>query len=437
MTTLPIPLPSLSAADPQIAGEGSLDPLGLAQIADRLADHLLPGIRARMRRVRFVTASAVGALASDDLFDVIPSDGVSSPSVCFEWLVLEAFARASGKGSPLETAGVPGSAKVREVLARGNRLAARNYLKSPNVFGFTGVYLPLARHFNVLDESRMPASNTTTLLRAWEADQGLDGFTDATPRSEGARLRAKLNRQVLDGLRAGHCAERENGQLWSLICKSLHPLRPGEREQRVLTGWFTSPDEPVRSAIAKILVEEPDADEQTLVGILQSNALSSDVSVRLDAIVAYERLSWLLDAAFRQLRHVSTHRGTASLTVGAAATDPVVTKVAVQLPGAMRAAADALEVLDGELALMLGERLGRFELAMNAGELAESLMAHHEAVQAGKAPKGKRPWFDRHGHGWVVRSLYSHVDQVDLTTPAFVHPYRLASLQTFMKDITP
>jgi len=436
VTALSIPLPSLSAADPQIAGEGSLDPLGLAQIADRLADRLLPGIRARMRRVRFLTASAVGALASDDLFDVVPIDGVSSPSISFEWLVLEAFARAPGKGSPLETAGVPGSAKVREVLARGNRLAARNYLKSPNVFGFTGVYLPLARHFHLLDESRMPASNITTLLRAWEADQGLNGFTDATPRSDGARFRSKLNRQVLDGLRAGHCAEKENSLLWNLICRTLHPKHPGEREQRVLAAWLTSPDEPVRSAIASVLVAEPEADEQTLVGLLRSNALSSDVRVRLDAIEVYERLSWLLDAALRQLRHLSTHRGSASLTVAVAGADPVMATAAERLPGAMRAAADALGALDGELALMLGERLGRFELPMKAGELAESLMAHHEAVQAAKAPKGKRPWFDRHGQGWVVRSLYSHVDQVDLTAPAFVHPYRLASLQSFMKDVT-
>ena len=52
-------LPQLSDADPTISGEGSLDPLGMAQLADRLAESLLPGLRARMRRIRFLTASAV------------------------------------------------------------------------------------------------------------------------------------------------------------------------------------------------------------------------------------------------------------------------------------------------------------------------------------------------------------------------------------------
>ena len=54
-------LPELSEADPQLAGEGTLDPVGLAPIADRLAELLVPGVRSRMQRIRFLTAAAVGA----------------------------------------------------------------------------------------------------------------------------------------------------------------------------------------------------------------------------------------------------------------------------------------------------------------------------------------------------------------------------------------
>jgi len=145
VTVSGLTLPTLTEADPEISGEGSLDPLGLAQIADRLAEHLVPGVRARMRRVRFVTAAAVGALSFEELFDMSPADGLSSPSICFEWLVLEAFARRDAQDHALDAAGVPGSSKTRAVIASGRRLTAKNYLKSPNVFGFTGVYLPLAR----------------------------------------------------------------------------------------------------------------------------------------------------------------------------------------------------------------------------------------------------------------------------------------------------
>ena len=82
-------LPQLSAFDPPVASEGSLDPMGLAAISDRLANVLVPGLRARMQRVRFVTATAVGALACETLADELPADNVSTPAICFEWLVVE------------------------------------------------------------------------------------------------------------------------------------------------------------------------------------------------------------------------------------------------------------------------------------------------------------------------------------------------------------
>ena len=50
MTLAGLTLPELSDYDPPIAGEGSIDPMGLAAISDRLADRLVPGLRARMMR---------------------------------------------------------------------------------------------------------------------------------------------------------------------------------------------------------------------------------------------------------------------------------------------------------------------------------------------------------------------------------------------------
>ena len=116
-------LPAVSAFDPPVAGEGSLDPMGLAGLSDRLAELLVPGLRARMRPVRFVTAIAVGALAAETLAEEPAADGVSSPAICFEWLVVEAFVRRIDRRElPL---GIPGSFKAQTVLTRGQRLAAR------------------------------------------------------------------------------------------------------------------------------------------------------------------------------------------------------------------------------------------------------------------------------------------------------------------------
>lgn len=54
--------PFLTSYDPPGTSEGTLDPLGLYQIADQLAVQLVPAVRERMQRIRFLTAMAVGAL---------------------------------------------------------------------------------------------------------------------------------------------------------------------------------------------------------------------------------------------------------------------------------------------------------------------------------------------------------------------------------------
>jgi len=59
--TVAATFPFLTAYDPPGTSEGSLDPLGLYQIADQLAVQLVPAVRERMLRVRFLTA--IGAVA--------------------------------------------------------------------------------------------------------------------------------------------------------------------------------------------------------------------------------------------------------------------------------------------------------------------------------------------------------------------------------------
>ena len=59
--------PFLTAYDPKGTSEGSLDPLGLYQIADQLAIQLVPAVRERMQRIRCLTAMAVGSLVIEDL----------------------------------------------------------------------------------------------------------------------------------------------------------------------------------------------------------------------------------------------------------------------------------------------------------------------------------------------------------------------------------
>jgi hypothetical protein len=66
---MPITFPFLTSYDPPGTSEGTLDPLGLYQIADQLAVQLVPAVRERMQRIRFLTAMAVGAMVTEGFED--------------------------------------------------------------------------------------------------------------------------------------------------------------------------------------------------------------------------------------------------------------------------------------------------------------------------------------------------------------------------------
>lgn len=426
-----IALPTLSELDPEQAGEGSLDPLGLAPVADRLADLLAPHVRARMLRIRFVTAIAVGAVVTESLWDELPEDGVSTPPICFEWLVLESFVRKARETGALDAPGVPGSAKAKAVIAQGRRLSAGSYLKTPSVFGFNGVYQLLARGMRVVDEERMPAERTGELAATWEAEQGFRGFLDGHTGSEGGRLRAWLTDAVRSGLRAGRCVTLPRAQLWIRVARSLPPLKAGPRERSLLRTWLLDPDQPIQRELALALADRPFASEASLLSSIEER--SSDLlRQRIDAISAYEKFSAYLDAAFVRLRRISTLQGSQPLKPAAAAAHPVIEKAARELPDAYARMFDALEPLD--VLRPTDARLSVFGERLGPAGLVEQILEHHRRVQQ---DKGKREWFEDRGAGVVVRSLYWQGDPAQTDDSAFLHPFRVTPLWQFMADTAP
>jgi hypothetical protein len=246
-------LPELSAFDPPVEGEGSIDPMGLAAISDRLADLLVPGLRARMRRVRFVTAVAVGALTCETLADETPADGISTPSICFEWLVIEALVRRLGsQGFPQ---GVPGSLKARTMVGRSQRLSAATYLKGPTVFGFNGVYKPVAVDSGVVTSGLEPGVRCAELVRRWEEEQGFDGFTDAVPGTRGGKLRSQVRDEVRSALRTGRCTTNPGSWLFGRLAASLHPDTAGLGERRALRALITDGEHETRAELARHIAE--------------------------------------------------------------------------------------------------------------------------------------------------------------------------------------
>lgn len=156
-------LPRFSAADDGEVGEGTLDPMGLGAAADRIADLLAPGLRARMINPRFVTLAAIGAKAWQNA-PAIDGSFSTRPDIAFEWIVTEALARNQpGTG---EAHVFPGSRKVNRAIRRGDRVSAADYLASPRVFGFTGVYRPYSKYAGVIDDREELTATADRLIEA-------------------------------------------------------------------------------------------------------------------------------------------------------------------------------------------------------------------------------------------------------------------------------
>ena len=161
-----VALPSFTAFDPETTSEGTLDPLGLYQIADQLATRLVPAVRERMQRIRFLTAMAVGALVTQDLA-AGPEQPESPPHQIWEWLVVEAMVRTQTSGDPLR--GVPGTLVTSRAIEDFGYVDFRRYLKTPRVFGFHGVYKRLAVHVGLVDSDLAPRPEAEQLVDAWVA----------------------------------------------------------------------------------------------------------------------------------------------------------------------------------------------------------------------------------------------------------------------------
>ena len=424
--TAGLTLPTLTVADPPVSGEGSLDPLGMAALADRIADQLVPDVRARMSRVRFLTAMAVSSIVTDEVGDVLVIDGRATPSLVFEWLLLEGFVR---KKIELPT-GVPGITKARGVRSNGGRLGAGTYLKAPGVFGFNGVYKPLATGIDLVTDDLMPEGRASDLVAAWEREQNLPGFLSGSSSSAGGKLRVRLASAVRAAVDARVCAEPDQSPVWNELPHRLLPIGPGRDEARLLREWLT--DHPIRGELARLIAPLEEGSDNELLPKVRDKA-SIDLRLPIDAALAYEAFTSHLEVAFRALLRRSTQLNSSPLTPAMAEELTSVREAAKVLPSLFTAAVDAVAPLG--LHLDLERRLGAFAEPMTPTGLADALLLHHNQIQGDKVPHGKRPWFEPHGAGVVVRGPY-RVDAAPERRP-FVHPMRVWSLHQFLRDTAP
>lgn len=429
-------LPFLTLPDPLVTGEGALDPLGLSMIGDRLADQILPGLRARMSRPRFLTAIAVSAAVCEGLEDRPAADGITPDYLVFEWLVVEAFVREGDREKTLRT---PGTQKAQEVRDSGERMCARTYLKTPTVFGFHGIYKPLARNLGIVDDDLRLSDRGYELLKIWQTEQGLDGFLDsAAGDGPGRSIRQTLRSAVEDGLAAGYTSRGGGWQGWSMLARHLPPADAGPKEAAYLLNVLRDPEAAPRGEVFDLLStvrSESDASEQNLAQSLLMPKASRELAGRLKAIVAYEQVCGVLEEAFDWIRYLSTHSRDRPIGAGTFAQDGRGRELAAELPKKIAAAEQALSIAPLHVQQMLSQLAKGFDGVRDAPALFEAVLARHQEVQQAKPPDGKRSWFDRDDGGATIVRIPYRVTERPESEHVWNRPYRISTALSFLYDL--
>ncbi len=424
-------LPFLSKFDPPQQSEGNLDPLGLYSIADSLGVRLAPGVRERQTTPRFLTLALVGMVAYGDAMDDA-IDAKTNPSwLVYEWLVVEALVRHFRGTDELQ--GIPGREKVQATLDAGDAVCARNYLKTPSVFGFHGVYRVFGVKAGLFDVDGRPLDPGYRILSAWEKDQGLEGFLDG--QGPGRDFRRAIERAVCKGMANGQGMD-VGADMRRAIAEHLHPRKSLGQENEALWSALTDSD-PLRGEYARMLVSPEGRDkwvqlEGSEAGYHQWLLDQCSPSMRqlLQTILAYERMARLLMDAFDEMRSHMTE-----------ARQPVDIRQ-LESGDALRYAFDKfrssysevlkeLAEIDANLRMRAERSFVNLAEAASPEAFAEGLLDHHAHTQKRKPPNGKRAWFDRFGDGRVAIRPGYVIDEFERSPGRYVHAYRCRPLSSF------
>lgn len=437
-------MPLLSAKDPAVSAEGTLDPLGLYQIADALGVKLIPGVRERMSHPRFLTLTAVSAAICNDYDDeVLASDGISPPWQVFEWHVVEGLVRCIKDGNRLS--GLPGRDKAGRAIAEGVPLSARRYLKTPNVFGFHGVYRLLARELDVEDDGRLSEMGYR-LLGIWRDEQDLPGFYESTT-GRGADLFRFWRGAVDDGLKQGAVDRSPSWQGWQRIADYLGPYGAGPKERRMLATMLVGGEHGFTREVMDFLRSSEGMNAYRKVRDSNDNdriwserpfhqalrgGSSPSLKELLLAIDAYEVFARLLQDAFDDcLFMLSKTKFRVSVTK--LAESKLVRKAAEQVPEQFAVATDILAPV-GESPRFIQSFHSVADKA-SPKDWVQRLLEHHRKVQSAKPPNGKLPWVERFDDGsYMVRPGYLR-EEGGIGDHSYVHAYRLSSLWSFAEDL--
>ncbi len=425
-------LPFLTTYEPLGTGEGSLDPLGVYRIADQLAIQLVPAVRERMQRIRFLTAMAVGSLLVQDL-EGDPPHGDATPHLVWEWLVVEALTR--GMADDASIWGVPGTHVTRTALAQHGYVDARSYLKTPRIFGFHGVYKALAVHLGLLDVHLGPGPNAERLAAEWARGLGEATGTKPVLKRWQTAVRCSLN----------HSPPRTNARwsarVWHELAHAFAPEGARESEKRFVRELLLSSDDRQLGALPEIWrlqvnYTDDTVPEEALHADLKRHA--PEYAALVEAIGTYEVFARGLQDAFDVLRAEATGPDARGYVVPSIARHRAFRTSVDQLDRRFAAAHRALTEITttaGSLHDLFDERFGKLGEPMDAATCALALCERHEAVQRAKSAEGKRPWFDRIGGDRIyIRQAY-RTKHPEIAPARYLHFYRGRPIRRFSADL--
>lgn len=426
--------PLLTEFDPADSAEGGVDPLGLYAIADSLATRLIPGVRERMNRIRFLTAIAASSIICSEFEENLSTSEQSiEPYLVFEMYLVEGLMRTC-QGQQIRN--LPGSLKAERAIGAGVPLSSANYLVLPYVYGFHGVYRLLVKTLDVVNAGRL-GEKGYELINVWTEEQGLAGFYGAV-NGPGWNIRQQLQDAVRDGVDVTGTTRSAGWTGWQFFKNNLHPDHIGAKEAELLRRFLMDQQGGHCGDVMRFLVKpegktiwEKDNSEREFHKGLRNYASSSLLEL-LDAIFVYENFARSLLDAFQDCLYLMTSRIGKVLPTELAKTKGVMS--------ACKKIPEMFSELSSRLG-SLGETI-RFEtifsgLAERLSPLdwVQVLMQHHQKIQRQKPPNGKNPWFERFDDGSVViRPMYRRNSEGS-GGDEYVHGYRTFSLFSFCKDL--
>jgi hypothetical protein len=389
---------------------------------------------------------ALGGLFIPELAGVEPAVPGDSPDIAFERIVVECLARSNPNEVQLDS-GIPGITKAHAALLAKSRLSARGYLKSPSVFGFFGIYRPLATALGLNGRNGGTLQPGMNVLEGLQTDQEIAGLTTFAHGSQGAQLVDWLTQETGRALETGSNTFKVRSPFVDVITRIANPGGAGPRERGALRALLSDPlasshpqDDETYLEILQLMgkTETDGRSEVEIVAYLLSTG-SEQVRVRMQLLEDFEEFARDLTWAFAEYRYLGSHAMGGVPGPVALQQSEVISSVATVIGQRYRSVVnrmhEAIEFgIDPGLLSRLSESFGQFAEVSNTTEFIQLLMAHHSTIQLNKSPHGKRAWLEEITHGWAVRPLFS-VSEKPERLETFVHPYRLRAAANFLEDI--